>query len=152
MPQPGCQLCNVVAGYTCSGQPSVCKPNNSTPTPTPTPTQNGSLQLQLAPQINTNNIFVSLATTPTFTFNDSAVMKSFIQLSFASNIKPTVYCVQGPAPNLNLFNCLFVYPNGVPNNIFNVTFAYNYQGYSAKLTIQINPLASQNTLSNRRSA
>jgi len=51
-----------------------------------------------------------------------------------------MYCVQEPSPNLNTFNCLLIYPSGVPNTRFNVRFFFDYQGQAASLALTIDPL------------
>lgn len=38
---------------------------------------------------------------------------------------PSVYCNQ-ETNNLSLFDCLLIYPSGVPNSPFSVNFYYNY--------------------------
>jgi hypothetical protein len=94
--------------------------------------------------INSNNVFISLKTNPTFTFNNPTEMQSFIQSTFPSGPKPTVYCAQRNSPNLNIFDCLLIYPSGVPNSAFQVNFAFNYQGKSGSTTVKVNPLTANN--------
>jgi hypothetical protein len=91
--------------------------------------------------INSNNVFITLQTNPTFTFANPTEMQSFIQASFPSGPKPTVYCAQRNSPNLNIFDCLLIYPSGVPNSQFQVNFSYNYQGKSGSAAVKVNPLA-----------
>lgn len=93
--------------------------------------------------MNTNNIFITLRTTPTFTFPNPTVMQNFLSSSFVSTFKPTTYCAQRKSPNLNLFDCLLIYPSGIPNNRFNVIFSFNYTGLSANTTVVIDPVFSQ---------
>jgi hypothetical protein len=69
-------------------------------------------------------------------------MQSFMQTSFPSGPKPTVYCAQRNSPNLNVFDCLLIYPSGVPNSQFTVNFSYNYQGKTGSAAIKVNPLAA----------
>jgi proprotein convertase subtilisin/kexin type 5 len=83
----GCSSCQITAGWTCSGQPSVCKNNlpspaapisnnNTTPAIGPTPTlPTAPVDTSAAPlyqsgstNINSNNVFVTLKTSQTFTF------------------------------------------------------------------------------------
>jgi hypothetical protein len=71
-------------------------------------------------------------------------MQSFIQASFPSGAKPTVYCSQKNSPNLDIFDCLLIYPSGVPNKPFVINFGYNYQGKSGSTSVSINPLAKAN--------
>lgn len=164
----GCINCQIQTGYTCSGQPSVCKAPTpvSTPTSTPvsTPTSTGSSTATSAASastqglvqsgtvtINSNNVFVSLKTNPTFTFDNPTDMQNFIKTTVASGPKPTVYCSQRPSPNLDLFDCLMIYPSGVPNVNFSVNFSYNYQGKTGAVTVTVDPFAvSNNRVSNSR--
>jgi hypothetical protein len=69
-------------------------------------------------------------------------MQNFIQASFPTGPKPTVYCSQRNSPNLDMFDCLLIYPSGVPNRQFSVDFSYNFQSKSASTTVQVNPLVS----------
>jgi hypothetical protein len=71
-------------------------------------------------------------------------MQTFMKSSFASGPKPTVYCSQRNSPNLDTFDCLLIYPSGVPNNPFNVNFSYNYQGISGSTSVNVNPLIASN--------
>jgi hypothetical protein len=89
-------------------------------------------------------VFISLQTNPTFTFANPTQMQSFIQSSFPSGPKPTVYCAQRNSPNLNIFDCLLIYPSGVPNSVFKVNFSYNYQGKSGSTSVSVNPLTASN--------
>jgi hypothetical protein len=88
-----------------------------------------------------------LQTNPTFTFPNPTAMQSFIQSTFPSGPKPTVYCAQRNSPTLNIFDCLLIYPSGVPNNQFQVNFSYNYQGKSGSTTVNVNPLTASNSKS-----
>jgi len=45
-------------------------------------------------------------------------MQSFLKGKFKTLPRPTVYCAQRNAPNLDLFDCLLIYPSGVPNRRF----------------------------------
>lgn len=173
----GCINCQIQPGFTCSGQPSVCR----APTPVSTPTtgntgntgsagSSGSIPpsgntntgsttapplpvaSNLAPlyqsgsaTINSNNVFVTLKTNPTFTFNNPTDMQNFISTRVASGAKPTVYCSQRPSPNLDTFDCLMIYPSGVPNSQFSVEFSYNYQGKAGSATVTVDPFAVSNS-------
>jgi hypothetical protein len=150
----GCIGCQIQTGFACSGQPSVCRSTAPvTPTPTPTtpttpptpvvvPAAAAALVQVGTTSINSNNVFISLQTNPTFTFNNPTDMQNFMQSSFPSGPKPTVYCAQRTSPNLNIFDCLLIYPSGVPNGIFTVNFSYNYQGKSGSTSIKVNPLVA----------
>jgi len=67
-------------------------------------------------------------------------MQSFLKAKFVSAPRPTVYCAQRNAPNLDIFDCLLIYPSGVPNKKFNVDFEYNYQGKIGRRTVTVDPL------------
>jgi cysteine-rich repeat protein len=136
---PGCINCQVQSGYTCNGQPSVCV---LVPPALPALYQSGTTS------VNSNNIYITLKTNPTFTFSSTSDMQNFIQSAFSNNPKPTVYCSQQAAPLLDTFNCLLIYPSGVPNSIFTITFSYNYQGRTGSTTVNVNPLTVTNARSN----
>lgn len=151
----GCINCQIQQGYTCSGQPSVCRaptvptvptvPNTPTVPRTPTAITTGSALLQTgSTTINSNNVFVTLKTNPTFTFDSPTEMQNFMKSDFGSSFKPTVYCSQRPSPNLDTFDCLMIYPSGVPNQNFSVNFSYSYQGKTGATTVAVDPFAVRN--------
>lgn len=159
---PGCVNCQVTAGWICSGQPSVCRQpqvipppqNNPTPvTPVVTPSVPNVTPISTKPRlyqsgkanVNTNNVFITLMTNPTFTFTSELDRQNFIKASFPSGAKPTVYCSQRPSPNLDTFDCLLIYASGVPLGLFNVDFSYNKDGISGQVTVQVDPFAVSNS-------
>jgi hypothetical protein len=79
-------------------------------------------------------------------------MQSFIQATFPSGPKPTVYCAQRNSPNLNIFDCLLIYPSGVPNSQFQVNFAFNFQGKSGSAIVKVNPLTASNSVTSSASS
>ena len=151
---PGCVQCRIQSGYACSGQPSICKSNIPTPVnntiipPVEGPNITGGVALAQSGKtsINSNNVFITLKTGTTFTFNNPTEMQGFLQATFPSGPKPTVYCSQRNSPNLNLFDCLLIYPSGVPNKKFAVNFGYNYQGKSGSASINVDPLAASKSI------
>jgi len=76
-------------------------------------------------------------------------MQSFIKADFPSGPKPTVYCSQRSSPNLDTFDCLLIYPSGVPNQAFNINFSYNYNAKSGSTTVKVDPFASTNNVRRR---
>lgn len=158
----GCVGCQIQPGYTCSGQPSVCVSNTPAPTTTPsapstntnggikttgesTPSNTAALYQSGKTTINSNNVFITLKTNPTFTFANPTDMQNFIQTVVNSAQKPTVYCSQRPSPNLDTFDCLMIYPSGVPNQNFSINFSYNYQSKTGSTTVQVDPFAVSNS-------
>jgi cysteine-rich repeat protein len=153
---PGCVSCRIQPGYNCAGQPSVCRstapvtPVVPPATNTPSPSNNANVAPAGDPalsqvgstNINSNNVFITLRTRETYTFPNPTEMQAFIKSSFPSGTKPTVYCAQRNSPNLNIFDCLLIYPSGVPNSQFQVDFSFNYQGKSGQATVRVNPLAA----------
>jgi hypothetical protein len=99
--------------------------------------------------INSNNVFITLQSNPTFTFANPTEMQNFIQAAFPPGPKPTVYCTQRNSPNLDMFDCLLIYPSGVPNKQFSVDFSYNFQLKSASTSVKVNPLLSGSARSAR---
>ena len=159
----GCVGCRIQAGWTCSGQPSVCRsntvttpsqPNTQTTTPTPIPTtpitsspnlyQSGPINL------NSNNLFITLKTRSTFTFATTEESQRFIKTSFKNVQAPTVYCSQRANPELDTFDCLMIYASGVPNQLFSIDFSFNYQGQTGSTTVDIDPFAVANSRANSR--
>ena len=72
-------------------------------------------------------------------------MQSFMQTSYSTVQKPMAYCNQENSPNQDIWDCLLVYSSGVPNQIYNVTFSYNYNGLIGNLTVSINSLAANSS-------
>ena len=134
MPQPGCINCIISQGYTCIGQPSVCTPTVVVPS-------GDSLTLVGSPSTNSNNVFVTLRSTPVFTFPNENAQREFIRANFVGGFRPTFYCLQR-VNLLDLFDCLLIYPSGIPNAIYTITFCYNYQGHSGSTDVTIDPFTS----------
>lgn len=167
----GCVGCQIQSGWSCSGQPSVCRANAPVVQPTQ-PTQPTQPQVPIIPETgsgssdtasnaatlvqvgkintNSNNVFITLKSNPTFTFANPTEMQNFIQTTFSAGPKPTVFCNQRNSPNLDTFDCLLIYPSGVPNASFEVNFAYNFQGKSASAKVKVNPLAAASGRQNAR--
>lgn len=95
--------------------------------------------------VNTNNVFITLMTNPAFTFKDETERQNFIKSEFPNGPKPTVYCSQRESPNLATFDCLLIYPSGVPNTIFDVNFSYFKDGISGATTVKVDPFAVTNS-------
>ena len=135
MAQVGCVNCRISNGYTCIGQPSVC-----TQVIPPTPS-GASLALMGTPSSNTNNVFITLKSTPVFTFPNEVIQREFIKTTITTGFRPTSYCMQR-FNQLDLFDCLLVYPSGIPNNVLTILFSFNYQGYSAETRVTVDPLSA----------
>lgn len=161
---PGCQSCQIRSGYTCSGQPSICRSNTVT-TPTTTPTTTTPTTTTTTPtttvqnlyqsgttNINSNNVFITLKTRIAYTFDNTQESQNFINSRFPSGVTPTVYCSQRNSPELDTFDCLLIYPSGVPNNVFNVIFSYDYQGTSGSVTVKVDPFAVMNARAKARAS
>ena len=79
-------------------------------------------------------------------------MQSFIQATFPRGPKPTVYCAQRSSPNLNIFDCLLIYPSGVPNSVFTANFGFNYQGKRGSTSVRVNPFVANNAKTRKQRA
>ena len=90
-------------------------------------------------------MFIVLQTPQKFAFASDSQMQNFMQTSYSNSQKPTTYCNQENSPNEDIWDCLLVYSSGVPNQIYNVTFAYNYNGLVGNLTVSANPLAANSS-------
>ena len=67
-------------------------------------------------------------------------MQSFIRVEFDNFLRPTVYCMQDAPSNMQNFNCLIIFPSGVPNSPFDATFSFDHNGWRADTEVEINPL------------
>jgi hypothetical protein len=73
-------------------------------------------------------------------------MQNFIKKEFSTDqSKPAaVYCNQNES-NLKIFECLMLYPPGVPNANFEVKFWYaDENNAKCELKVQVNPLEIAN--------
>lgn len=77
-------------------------------------------------------------------------MKNFIRAKFIGCPPPTVFCSQ-QAASKNLFDCLLLFPSGIPNKSFTANFSYNYQSKSGGCSVPIDPLKAQIEKNNARS-
>lgn len=66
-------------------------------------------------------------------------MRNFIQYDFPDFAFPTsAYCNQRiPATEKKYFDCLFLYPFGIPLQEFTITLTYNRDGKSGYIAIPI---------------
>lgn len=55
-------------------------------------------------------------------------MEKFLNAKFIGCSAPTLFCSQRDSPEKNLFDCLGIYPSGIPNNKFAIDFSYSYKG------------------------
>ena len=74
-------------------------------------------------------------------------MTKFMKYKFTSGSEPSAaYCSQNVS-NKAIFNCLFLYPSGVPNAVFVITLSYAKDGFSGYLDVpvdtSISPLSSR---------
>ena len=78
----------------------------------------------MEPMVNVNNVFITLRTEPQFNFSSDQEMRSFIKAEYESETTPaSTFCVQ-KSDNLSLFECLIVYPAGIPPSEFTISFHY----------------------------
>ena len=63
-------------------------------------------------------------------------MKSFMKYEFKNQqtLPAAAYCLQNIAQK-KIFQCLFIYPSGIPDNNFKVNFSFNHEDKSGKLTV-----------------
>jgi len=54
-------------------------------------------------------------------------MKSFMKYEFKNQqtLPAAAYCLQNIAQK-KIFQCLFIYPSGIPDNNFKVNFSFNH--------------------------
>lgn len=120
----------------------------NTPGSTPPPVLNSNLALEGKILGNSNQIFLTLNTVQAFNFPNEEIMKNFIKVKFTGCPPPTMYCGQKPAPKKHLFDCLLLFPSGIPTSKFQADFSYNYQGSKGWAKVDIDPLTIHS--SNRR--
>lgn len=99
---------------------------------------------------NNNQLFLTLDAINPFNFPDQESMKNFIRAKFIGCPPPTVFCSQ-QAASKNLFDCLLLFPSGIPNKSFTANFSYNYQSKSGGCSVPIDPLKAQIEKNNARS-
>lgn len=91
---------------------------------------------------NISNLFVLLELDSIFMFSSEAEMKNFIKYEFPNKqAEPTAsYCMQ--MSSLTLFQCLFLYPSGLPNYLYYINFSYSRDGREGFLQIAVDALES----------
>ena len=70
-------------------------------------------------------------------------MRRFMQYEFVTaGTEPTsAYCVQN-AQDQKMFQCLMIYPSGVPNREFMINFSFDRNGIRGSLPVKVDPLAN----------
>jgi cysteine-rich repeat protein len=145
----GCSSkCKVEAGYTCKRVPSQCTKAEGSPSITVQPSQTAATAAPASKDLsvqgdivgNSNQIFVTLNTVKAFDFPNDDAMRNFMGVKFEGCPPPSVYCSQKVTPEKQLFDCLLIFPSGIPNAPFTALFSYNYQGSSGWAKVSIDPL------------
>lgn len=90
---------------------------------------------------------MTLDSITSFDFPDQQTMSNFMKGKFTGCKSPALFCNQ-QSKTKNLFDCLLLFPSGVPNQSFTVEYSYNYEGKEGYTKIPIDPLKIQ--LSNAR--
>ncbi len=70
---------------------------------------------------NNNQIFMTLDSITSFNFPDQQTMSNFLKAKFTGCNPPTLFCNQ-QVKSKNLFDCLLLFPSGVPNQSFTVEY------------------------------
>ena len=119
-------MCLIEVNYSCAGSLSTCLKM-----------QTGNLSL-ISIHSNTNSIFLTFQTPINYAFPNSAFMQTFLTFKYITKtITPgTVYCQQD-IMSLNRFNCLIIFPNGIPMVDFIMTFSYNYTNNTGSALVSI---------------
>ncbi len=102
------------------------------------------MKLMKTPQINAANIYISLELSSERSFRSEDEMQNFMKQDFGEDFsKPSsVYCIQSDS-SLKEFDCLLLYPTGVPNSNFEIRFWHNEaSGGQCSLKVKVNPLES----------
>lgn len=124
----GCSGCRVQTGWRCTGSPSMCV------------LFSGMRAVEVIP--NVSNLFVLLELDHIFTFSSQSEMRNFIRYQFPDKqTQPaSSYCLQ--MSSLRLFQCLFIYPSGLPNYLYFINFSYSREGKEGFLQIGVDALDS----------
>lgn len=120
----GCSSnCVVESGYICN---PVCKKKES-------------FGMQLVGNVETNNknVHMKIRTDRQFSFSSETEMRDFMKFQFEQNSTPTWASCSQELTNKQLFNCLFIYPSGVPNYAFIINLFYSRNGYSGNLDVSV---------------
>lgn len=128
----GCSsTCAVENGWTCTGAPSKCVQSAS-------PATRGMKEISVS--TNIFNVHIIIETDDLFIFNNESEMKSFMKYDFPnpSTLPTAAYCLQNIAQK-KIFQCLLMYPSGIPIYEFPVDFSFNRQGKMGNLQVKVDP-------------
>ena len=134
----GCSsTCSVENGYSCdSSSPSICT--------------KAARNIKLVGNVINNSaaVYLTVQTTPAFKFNNEQEMRQFMKYSFTNNAGPSqAYCNQRFG-NGAFFDCIFLYPSGVPLMSFVVELSFEREGKSGYIAI---PIDTNNSVFSLRS-
>jgi len=144
---------NIQNNVSSSGSISTAVKSSTTTSTTPTAVASQSIGLQQSGSIksNSNQMFLTLDTIKPYDFPDQTTMQNFMKAKFIGCNPPTLFCSQKTVPAKNLFDCLLIFPSGVPNKQFSIDFSYSYNGNSGLTTVAVDPIQAQLSQSNLRS-
>jgi hypothetical protein len=101
---------------------------------------------------NTNQVFIALNTQIQFDFSDQSEVQKFFKVAFDNVRPPTVFFNQHPAPKKNIFDCLLIFPSGVPTTPFTASFSYAKDGKTGSLSVPVDPLSISSPTRSRTQA
>lgn len=86
---------------------------------------------------NSAAVYITIKTERLFKFNDENEMKNFMNSEFTNGADPvSAFCNQRFGA-LQLFDCIFMYPSGVPLYPFNIRLFFSKDGFNGELTVGV---------------
>ena len=125
----GCnKQCMVEEGYNCEGVFCV-RPHNN-------------IEMMGELVVNSGAVYLTIETSPAFNFSSRSEMRNFMKFAFYDpSAQPSrADCIQR-ITDLKTFNCIFLYPSGVPVHPFKLTLSFQKSQYrgSADVIIDTKP-------------
>ena len=123
----GCSsTCQTESGFDCdNSSPSVCT--------------RGAVNIQKVtePINNSAAVYLTIRVADAFVFNTEQEMRNFIRPEFSSGNEPTSAFCNQRSGMLEMFDCVFLYPSGVPLNPFTIELTYSKENKNGYISIPV---------------
>ena len=86
---------------------------------------------------NSAAVYMTIKTFKTFKFNSENEMKNFLKCEFSSGAAPNSFFCNQRFGALQLFDCVFLYPSGVPLTPFKVNLSFSKDGQNGELPMNV---------------
>lgn len=86
---------------------------------------------------NSAAVYMTIKTYKTFKFNSENEMKNFMKVEFSSGANPNSFFCNQRFGAPHFFDCVFLYPSGVPLTPFNVRLFFSKDGHDGELMKKI---------------